>query len=232
VYDAGSMSDHVVQRDAKNRQAEARLVEQARAGDYEAFEQLVDAHAGRLYSLGMRICRRNEDAEDVVQTTFLKALENLDSFRGEAAFGTWLHRIAANTALKVLRKRRGLPMAAPIDDGGDDEPLPEPQFVARWQDNVEQVVERREFRRELEKALDELDEKYRLVFILRDIEDLSVKDTAEQLGLSESNVKVRLMRARLMLRERLTELFGTGENLHADHHHDHGDTSSGDQGAA
>ncbi len=213
------MSDDVVQHDAIGSRAhEAALVARAQAGDYEAFERLVDAHADRLYGLAMRICRRTEDAEDVVQTTCLKALENLASFRGEAAFGTWLHRIAANTALKILRKRRGLPLAAPIG-GTDDEPLPEPQFVARWQDNVDQVVERREFRRELEQALDDLDEKYRLVFVLRDIEELSVKETAEQMGLTESNVKVRLMRARLMLREKLTELFGIGENLNADHDH-------------
>ncbi len=213
-------------RPAVDHAEEARLVERARHGDYEAFAALVDAHGGRLYGLALRICRRAEDAEDVVQTTFLNALEKLDSFRGEAAFGTWLHRIAANTALKVLRKRRGLPLAAPFG-GADDEPLPEPQVVARWQDNVEQVVQRREFRRELDKALDELDEKYRLVFILRDIEQMNVKETAEQLGLTESNVKVRLMRARLMLRERLTELFGTGENLKTDHHHHEPDAGEG-----
>ncbi|MBS3821397.1 MAG: hypothetical protein KGY81_06515, partial [Phycisphaerae bacterium] len=82
VYHAFGMSGEATERDS-----ESRLIERARSGDYEAFEQLVDAHAGRLYSLGMRICRRREDAEDVVQTTFVKALENLAGFRGEAAFG-------------------------------------------------------------------------------------------------------------------------------------------------
>ena len=187
---------------------EAQLVAAAKAGDYDAFAALVDAHADGVYALAMRIVRQAQDAEDVVQTAFIKALENLAGFREEARFGTWLHRIAANTALKLLRKRKGLPLAAPLGGGTDDDALPLPERIADWRADVGRRLEQSEFRRLLEQAIGELDEKYRLVFILRDIEELSVKETAEQLGLTPSNVKVRLMRARLQLREKLTEAFG------------------------
>lgn len=192
-------------------------VSRARAGSYEAFERLVARHEGAVYALAVRITRRPEDAEDVVQQTFLSLLEHLDGFAGQSQFRTWLLRIATNHALKVLRKRRGLPTVS-LDSGAqDDAALPHPQFIAPWREDPGQIAVRAETQQLLNDALEELDEKYRLVFILRDVEGLSTEDTAELLGLSIANVKVRLLRARLMLRERLTRSLGDPEKLVSPH---------------
>lgn len=186
------------------------LVQRAQAGDLAAFEELVSRHEGRVYALAWRILRNQHDAEDITQQTFLDALEHLDGFRGDARFGTWLLRIATYAALKVIRKRQGLDTisleGATHPDAEADAPRPE--FVADWRESPEHLVRNRETARLIESALDELDEKHRVVFLLRDVEGLSIRETAETLGISEANVKVRLLRARLQLRERLTRIFG------------------------
>jgi RNA polymerase sigma-70 factor (ECF subfamily) len=187
---------------------DAELVRHAKGGDGAAFEALVTRHERRLYALALGILRQPHDAEDVVQGAFLSALENLDGFREEASFRTWLTRIATHAALKVLRKRQGLPTVSLDEDAGDADTPPHPQFIADWRDSPEQLVQQRETRRLLEDALAQLDDKYRLVFLLRDVEGLSIAETAAALGLSEANVKVRLLRARLQLREQLTRWFG------------------------
>jgi RNA polymerase sigma-70 factor (ECF subfamily) len=187
------------------------LLRRARAGDFAAFEDLVNRYERRVHALAWRILGQRQDAEDVVQQTFLSLVEHLASFREESTVATWILRIATNHALKVLRKRRGLP-TAPLDAAGDvDEgyaTVPHPEFIAQWRDNPADLAQRTEFRQVLELALAELDDKYRVVFVLRDLEGFSIRETAEALGLSEANVKVRLLRARLALRERLTRLFG------------------------
>jgi RNA polymerase sigma-70 factor (ECF subfamily) len=205
--------------------AEANLVKRAQAGDLGAFEDLVNRHERAIYSLALRIVRQEQDAEDVTQQTFLSALEGLAAYRGEAAFGTWLARIATYAALKVLRKRRGLDVVS-LDEatGGapDDGALPHPSFIADWTQTPEHLAHRNDIRRLLDAALDELDEKHRLVFLLRDVEGLSVKETALALGISEVNVKVRLLRARLQLRERLTQVLGDpSRRLTPGHPHEH-----------
>ncbi len=188
------------------------LVSRARAGDYAAFEELVTRHERRLYGIALRIVRRPEDAEDAVQTAFLGALEHLGEFREEASFAAWITRIATNAAIKVLRKRRGLPVAPPPAAGGDGEgDIPHPEFIADWRDEPARLVEGREIRRILEEAIDGLPENHRLVFVLRDVAGRSVEETAEALGISRANVKVRLLRARLALREKLTRAFGDPE---------------------
>ena len=190
--------------------SDADLVRQARAGQVEAFEALVNRHERLVYSLALRILRQDQDAEDVTQETFLSAMEHLDGFRGDSSFTTWILRIATHAALKVLRKRRGLDTVS-LDAGTDpdsDGPLPHPEYIADWRQSPRQLVHQRETARLIEQALDELDEKHRLVFLLRDVEGLSVRETAGMLGLSEANVKVRLLRARLQLREQLTQAFG------------------------
>jgi RNA polymerase sigma-70 factor (ECF subfamily) len=185
-----------------------QLVRRARGGDFSAFESLATKYERRLYGLAMRILGRPHDAEDVVQETFLSAVEHLGDFREEAAFSTWLTRIATNHALALLRKR-STRLAVPLgEDRSGDGALPHPEFIAQWRETPDQIASRRETRQLLAEALDELDEKYRLVFVLRDVEGLSTDETAEALGISPGNVKVRLLRARLMLRERLTRLFG------------------------
>ena len=182
---------------------------------------LVERYQARLLALAWRMVGQEQDAEDVVQRTFLSLVERLDSFREESSVATWILQICTNHALKVLRKRRGLP-TVPLDAASDAvdsyATIPHPDYIARWRDNPAALAQNAETRRLIDGALAELDEKYRLVFVLRDIEGLSVRETAEALGLSESNVKVRLLRARLQLRERLTRALG-GESTRvvADH---------------
>jgi RNA polymerase sigma-70 factor (ECF subfamily) len=138
-----------------------------------------------------------------VQETFLSVLEHLGEFREEAPFAGWLLRIATNHALKALRKRRGLPTVTLEESWGD---LPLPQVIAPWE--REPSAADPEVRNLLDGALDELDEKYRSVFVLRDVEGQSTAETARLLGITENNAKVRLLRARLQLREKLTAALG------------------------
>ena len=172
---------------------------------------LTTRHEQRVYSLAMRMLRQEQDAEDVTQQTFLSALENLGGFRGEASFSTWLLRIASHAALKVIRKRKGLETVSleeATEASEHSDSVPHPEFIADWRQSPEQLVQKREVQRLLDEALARLDEKHRLVFLLRDVEGLSIHETAEALDLSEANVKVRLLRARLQLRERLKQTLG------------------------
>ena len=177
----------------------------------DAFEALTQRYEQRVYSLALRMLRHEQDAEDVTQQAFLSALEGLGGFRGEASFATWLLRIATHAALKVIRKRKGLDTVSleeATEPGEDYESIPHPEYIADWRQSPDQLVHKHEIRRLLDEALGKLDEKHRLVFLLRDVEGLSVKETAEALGLSEANTKVRLLRARLQLREELTRTLG------------------------
>jgi len=190
------------------------LVARARAGELDAFEALTNRYEQRVYSLALRMLRHQQDAEDVTQQTLLSALENLGGFRGDASFATWLLRIATYAALKIIRKRKGLDTVSLEEateevDGYDT--IPHPEYIADWRYSPEQLVQTNEIQRLLDEALAKLDEKHRLVFLLRDVEGLSVKETAETLGLSEANIKVRLLRARLQLREHLTRTLGDPE---------------------
>ncbi len=191
--------------------SDAELVGRAKGGELAAFEALTARYEQRVYSLALRILRHRQDAEDVTQQTFLSAVEHLGEFREEASFSTWLLRIATHAALKVLRKRKGLEtvsLEASTEPQEDNEAIPHPEYIADWRQSPEQLVQQHETQRLLDDALARLDEKHRLVFLLRDVEGLSVKETAEELGLSEANVKVRLLRARLQLREYLTRVLG------------------------
>ena len=203
---------------------DAELVQRARAGELDAFEALTTRYERRVYSLALRMLHHEQDAEDVTQQTFLSALENLNGFRGDAAFATWLLRIATYAALKIIRKRKGLDTvsleeATEAADGYDA--IPHPEYIADWRQSPEQLVHKNEVRRLLDEALAKLDEKHRLVFLLRDVEGLSVKETAGALGLSEANTKVRLLRARLQLREELTRTLGDPRRRLARSQHDH-----------
>jgi len=199
------------------------LVHRAQKGDFEAFESLVALYERRIYSLAMRIVRQQQDAEEVVQQTFLSVVEHLGEFREEARFSTWLMRIATNHALLLLRKRsrhRTVQLVEDHGEGEDYQNVPRPEFIAKWRETPEQIASQHETQRLLAQALDELDDKYRLVFLLRDVEGFSTAETAETLGITEANAKVRLLRARLMLRERLTREFGDEANrVVPDHEH-------------
>jgi RNA polymerase sigma-70 factor (ECF subfamily) len=188
---------------------DTNLVSRAKAGDYSAFEALVSRYERPIYTLARRIVGRIEDAEDVVQETFSSVVEHLPSFREESSFYTWLSRIATNHALKLLRKRRGL-ATVQLDENAlsDGRNLPKPEFIAPWARDPEEAGNDPSLLPLIEEALVELDEKYRLAFVLRDIQGLSTEAAARTLGISEGNLKVRLLRARLQLRERLTRVLG------------------------
>jgi RNA polymerase sigma-70 factor (ECF subfamily) len=203
---------------------DAELVGLAKAGDLDAFEALTNRYEQRVYGLAMRMLRQEQDAEDVTQETFLSVLENLEGFRGDASFSTWVLRIASHAALKIIRKRKGLntiSLEEATEPSDDFNSVPHPEFIADWRQSPEHLVERNEIRHLLDDALTRLDEKHRLVFLLRDVEGLSVRETADALELSEGNVKVRLLRARLQLREDLTRVLGDPERqLVRSHHHE------------
>ena len=200
------------------------LVSLAKLGQLEAFEQLVARHTQRIYSLAMRMLRQEQDAEDITQQTFLSAIENLNSFRAEASFSTWLLSIASHAALKLIRKRKGQDtvsleeMSEPSEEYSS---VPHPEYIADWRQSPETLVHQNETQQLLEDALGRLDEKHRLVFLLRDVEGLSIRETADALGLSEANTKVRLLRARLQLREQLTLTLGDpNTRIQRGHHHE------------
>jgi len=184
------------------------LVAKAKAGDYRAFEELVRRHEQWLYSLAYRLLRHRQDAEDVVQNTFLRALERLSSLQEASAFPAWLKRMATNCALDTLRRKSKALSLEEATEENDEGVIPHPEYIADWRGDPRRLYEQKELRRMLAEAIATLEEKYRLVFVLRDLEGVSTQEVAEVLGISEANVKVRLLRARLYLRERLTRIFG------------------------
>lgn len=189
---------------------DGELVRRAKAGELASFEELTERYERQVYSIALRIVRNEHDAEDVTQQTFLSVIEHLGKFRGESSFATWLFRIASYAALKILRARKGRETIS-FDGSADSEnggTVALPEFIADWRESPETLAERNETRRLLDEAMAKLDERHRLVFLLRDVEGLSIKETADALGLSEANVKIRLLRARLQLRELLTREFG------------------------
>lgn len=185
---------------------ETALVAGARAGDQQAFGELVSHYERKIYRLAKHITQNDEDAEDVLQEAFLKAYEHLPGFQGISKFYTWLVRIAVNEALMKLRKRKGdrtVPLDEPVDTG--EEMVK--REIAVWEDNPEQRYSHEEMQRILDEAVQSLKPDFRTVFILRDIEELSTEEAAETLGISIPAVKSRLLRARLALREKLTRQF-------------------------
>lgn len=194
---------------------EAALVAKARVGDPSAFTELVQRYDGKIFRLARHIMQSPEDAEDVLQETFLKAYEHLQDFHGDSKFYTWLVRIAVNQSLMKLRKRRG-DRAVSLDEAieiGEDTVTRE---IAVWEGNPEQKYSQAEIREILAKAVESLPSIFRAVFALRDIEELSTEETAAVLNLSVPAVKSRLLRARLRLREKLTRYFKRkGEDVFA-----------------
>src|SRR6266851_4225355 len=175
---------------------EAPLVAKARAGDAQAFTDLVNQYERKIYRLAKHITQNDEDAEDVLQETFLKAYEHLDTFQGNSKFYTWIVRIAVNESLMKLRKRksdRTVPLDEPLDTGEDTVV----REIAVWDENPEQQYSREEMGRILDESVQSLKPAFRTVFVLRDIEELSTEETAQALGISVPAVKSRLLRARL-----------------------------------
>ncbi len=186
---------------------EAELIRMTQSGSPESFGVLVDRYEQRIYRLGYAITKNAEDAEDVLQETFLKAYANIGHFREDSQFYTWLFRIAINEALTKLRRRPAstwVSLDQPQD--GDDAPS-SPRDIKDWRLNPEESYSTKELRAILAEALEDLDTPLRVVFALRDVEGLSTQETARVLMLSVGTVKTRLMRARLKLRKRLSAWF-------------------------
>ncbi len=187
-------------------QSDEELVDLARNGDDTAFPELVKRYSRRILRVARNITNNDEDAEDVLQESFLKAYTHLDGFQGNSKFYTWLVRIAMNEALMKLRKRKTGKVVS-LDEElttGEDSVVRE---IAVWEGNPEERYSQDEIREILDRTIATLPEGFRTVFVLRDVEELSTEETADALSLSIPAVKSRLLRARLQLREKLTRLF-------------------------
>ncbi len=189
---------------------ESLLVAEAKAGSHAAFEDLVNRYEKKIYRLGLNITGNQEDAEDVLQETFLKAFAHLPEFRQDSRFYTWIVRIAVNEGLMKLRKRR-TEREVPLEDGGEggDGEVILREFTD-WKPNPEQLLAQSELEAILQNAARTLSPAFRTVFFLRDVQGLSTEETAEMLGLSVGAVKARLFRARMRLREELSKIFKRG----------------------
>lgn len=175
-------------------------------GDRTEFARLVDAYSGSIYRLALRMLNHPQDAEDVLQNTFLNALTHLPTFEGRSSLSTWLYRIATNEALMLLRKKRPEVSLGDQSDDPDEEDLT-PSWIVDWSALPESELLSEEANAQLDRAIRALPETLRTVFILRDIEGLSITETSQVLGLTETNVKTRLLRARLRIREELSAYF-------------------------
>ena len=188
---------------ATTADTDEELVRRAKADDSRAFGELVSRYESKVYSLALRMVRNPEDAEDVLQDTFLRAYRGIKSFQGNSTFSTWIYRITANSALMRLRKRQ-LPTVS-IEDSDERET---PINIADWAPGpVEQLLSQ-ETQQAMSEAIDSLPPEFRQVFVLRDIEELSNSEVAEILEISIAAVKSRLHRARLKVRNRLAAHFG------------------------
>lgn len=184
---------------------EALLVAEAQGGNDQAFTTLANKYARNVYRVALNITGNQADAEDVLQESFVKAYANLKHFQERSRFYTWLVRIAVNEALMLLRKRRSNQVA--LDEPIETENDLVPRELDDWDDNPERSFTQMELQQILSKGLRQLDPAYRIVFVLRDIEQLSTEETAKLLELSEPAVKSCLLRGRLKLREYLNRYF-------------------------
>jgi RNA polymerase sigma-70 factor, ECF subfamily len=174
-----------------------------RAGDRKEQARLVDFYSSPVYRIAMNILNSAQDAEDILQETFINVFHGLRTFEGRSSLTTWIYRIAVNEALMLIRKRKGIEIS--IDEDKEDEGgATPPNEIIDWSHLPEKELLSNEMRNVLNKQIGLLPNKLRIVFVLRDMEDLSIKDTAQTLGLSESAVKTRLLRARLQLRENIS----------------------------
>lgn len=185
---------------------EAALIRRANAGEATAARQIIRTHNQRLYRLVRAVLRSNADAEDVLQEAYLRAFASLDTFNGGSSLSTWLSRIALNAALMRLRAQKRQKRAAPPIAAMEAQIIPFP--LSSTTADPERVMAQRQLLHLVEEATDALPETFRLVFVARVIEGLSVEETAGLLGLPAATVKTRLHRARKLIRTRLEEQIG------------------------
>jgi RNA polymerase sigma-70 factor (ECF subfamily) len=193
---------------AQQLPSDTELVKNAKAGDAAAFGELVERNEGKIYGLCLKMLGNQEDAEDCLQEVFIKAFKALPGFREEARFSTWLYRIAYNESLMRIRKKQldTVPLDRPVElDEGDVT-----RDLADWTTDPRADVMNDELSDVLVRHVNELDPDNRIVFLMRDVHGMSTGDTADALGLSVPAVKSRLHRARLFLRQRLSEYFDKG----------------------
>jgi RNA polymerase sigma-70 factor (ECF subfamily) len=183
---------------------ERELITAAKSGDKQALSQLVTRYSERIYNLAMRILRNREDAEDILQETFLTVLEKLDTFDGRSSFFTWIYRIGTNASLMKLRKKKM--QFAEVPEYPDFDKTLQGVFTDLSED-PSSAIHDKEVQKVIDHAIANLPEIYRTVFILRDLEYLSIKETSKILDISEENAKIRLRRARLYLRDQLSDYF-------------------------
>jgi RNA polymerase sigma-70 factor, ECF subfamily len=189
--------------DAKSPERdEAQMIAAILAGDRELYHRLIQPYELSVYRMALSFMKDETEAEDVAQEAFLKALCHLENFRGESRFSTWLISITLNEARRRLRRQSTVRMEsldAPPEEGGKVSPA----LLLDWREIPSEVLERREVRALLQQAIGQLSPIYREVVVLRDIEELSIEETAGALAISISSVKVRLHRARIMLQKEL-----------------------------
>ena len=184
---------------------ESILVAQAKNGDKAALSKLVNEYSGRIYNLALRILRNKEDAEDILQETFMTIVEKLHTFDGRSGFFTWIYRIATNASLMKLRKKKIIFQDIANDPEYNDNI--ESRIFVDWTQDPSINVYDEEVKKKINEAVNKLSDTYRSVFVLRDIEGLSIKETSAILKITEENVKIRLRRARQFLRDILSEYF-------------------------
>ncbi len=183
---------------------EQELLSALRRRDPAAFNQLFEAYSDKVYRLAFSQLENEDEAEGVVQDAFLRLFERLDQFEGRSRLGTWLYRVAYNLCQDRLRQRRPL---FSLDEENDDNVLPVPTLLLDWAELPERYLSAAELSAELDRAIAALPPRLKAVFVLREMEGLSTQECAEVLGISLSAVKVRLHRARLLLREQLAVYF-------------------------
>jgi RNA polymerase sigma-70 factor (ECF subfamily) len=191
------------------RDDEPALVAAAKGGEVSAFEELVTRYERKIFRLTRNITGNMQDAEDAMQEAFLKSYEHLANFKGDSRFYTWLVRIAVNEALMKLRRRHPGEFSIDEEVGASGEELM-PRELDDWGPTPEERYQQVEMQEILSEAIDKLEPDFRIVFILRDVEELSTEETAKLLDLSITATKSRLLRARLKLRQRLNRHFREG----------------------
>ncbi|HXP17059.1 MAG TPA: sigma-70 family RNA polymerase sigma factor [Terriglobales bacterium] len=181
---------------------EEALVRRVKDGEHDLFYDLVRPYERRLYAAAFAILRNEADAEDAVQEAVLKAFKHIRQFRAESRFSTWLTQITVNEA-RMRKRKEHAHLVEPITDHQDEEGNYTPREFADWREIPSETLERKEVRQRLAEALASLGQKYSEVFVLRDMQHLSIEETAKALGITTASVKTRLLRARLMLRDLL-----------------------------
>lgn len=183
---------------------EEELVAKAQQGDRNALSQLVVNYRSRIYHLGLRLTGTEQDAEDILQETFLIMVKKIHQFKGQSSFYTWLYRIAVNIGLRKLKSKPHKYQHVSIDDP-DIEYISSTE-IADWPDFDYSKFARKHLRKKLDQLIGKLPDIYRTVFILRDLHELSTEDTSKILQITPSNTKIRLMRARNYLKEELEKI--------------------------